>query len=48
MSRIGAEHEEGLCAALTRAERAQLIDLCRRIADQQGLTPGVHPGFRQL
>jgi DNA-binding MarR family transcriptional regulator len=48
LSRIGAEHEESLCSALTRAERTQLADLCRRIADRQGLTPGVHPGFRQL
>jgi len=48
MWRIAAEHEEGLCAALSRAERAQLAELCRRIADQQGLTPGVHPGFKQL
>ena len=29
-------------------ERETLASLCRKIADQQGLTPGVHPGFRKL
>jgi DNA-binding MarR family transcriptional regulator len=48
LSRLAAEHEEQLCAALTQAERAQLIDLCRRIAAEQGLTPGVHPGYQAL
>ncbi len=43
-----AEHEVDLCAALTDDERAELAKLLRRIADQQGLTPGVHPGFRRL
>jgi DNA-binding MarR family transcriptional regulator len=46
LSRLAAEHEEQLLAGLTQAERAQLIDLCQRIADEQGLTPGVHPGYR--
>jgi DNA-binding MarR family transcriptional regulator len=48
LSRVAAEHEESLCAALNTEERAQLSDLCRRIAEQQGLTPGVHPGYSQL
>ena len=48
LSRVAAEHEESLCAALSREERVQLRDLCRRIAEEQGLTPGVHPGYRQL
>lgn len=48
LSRIAAEHERDLCSALTRAEAATLASLCRRIADQQGLTPGVHPGYRNL
>ena len=48
LSRVAAEHEESLCAALNKEERVQLRDLCRRIAEQQGLTPGVHPGYRQL
>jgi DNA-binding MarR family transcriptional regulator len=48
LSQIAAEHEESLCAALNREERAKLRELCVRIADQQGLTPGVHPGYRHL
>jgi DNA-binding MarR family transcriptional regulator len=48
LSRLAAEHEEELCAALTPSERAQLVDLCQRIAAQQGLTPDVHPGYRKL
>jgi DNA-binding MarR family transcriptional regulator len=48
IARIGAEHEESFCAALSKEERIQLSDLCRRIADEQGLTPGVHPGYRSL
>ena len=45
---VAREHQEALCAALTGAERQQLAALLRRIADQQGLTPGVHPGFSRL
>jgi DNA-binding MarR family transcriptional regulator len=48
VGRIATEHEEAFCAALSKEERAQLSDLCRRIADEQGLTPGVHPGYRSL
>lgn len=48
VSRVAAEHEAALCAALTMEERVQLSRLCRRIAEEQGLTPGVHPGYRSL
>ncbi len=48
LSRIAADHEESFCAALSKEERVHLRDLCRRIAEEQGLTPGVHPGYRQL
>jgi len=37
-----------LCEALGAEEREQLAGMLRRIADQQGLRPGVHPGFRTL
>lgn len=46
--RIAAEHERDLCAALDEKERQTLAALCGRIARHQGLTPGVHPGYRQL
>jgi DNA-binding MarR family transcriptional regulator len=48
IGRIAREHEGALCAALGDEERKHLADMLRRIADQQGLQPGVHPGFRRL
>ncbi|MEV0563166.1 MarR family winged helix-turn-helix transcriptional regulator [Dactylosporangium sp. NPDC050588] len=48
MRQLARAHDEDLCAALDADERAQLAGLLQRIADQQGLTPGVHPGYRQL
>jgi DNA-binding MarR family transcriptional regulator len=44
---LGRVHNDALCAPLSKAERAQLARLLRRMADAQGLTPGVHPGFRR-
>jgi DNA-binding MarR family transcriptional regulator len=48
IGQVAREHQEALCAALDGEEREQLAALLRRIADQQGLTPGVHPGFGRL
>jgi DNA-binding MarR family transcriptional regulator len=45
---IAMEHERDLLGGLDEAERATLAGLCRKIAAQQGLTPGVHPGYRQM
>jgi DNA-binding MarR family transcriptional regulator len=45
---IAQEHDESLCAALSPREREQLTGFLQRIADEQGLTPGVHPGFSRL
>lgn len=45
---IGIAHEDDICAALTMAERDQLHGLLSRIGAQQGLTPGVHPGYQHL
>lgn len=45
---IGVAHERALTAPLDDDERAQLASLLRRIADEQGLAPGVHPGLRKL
>jgi DNA-binding MarR family transcriptional regulator len=41
---ISLEHEEQLCTGLQPAEREQLITLLSRLATEQGLVPGVHPG----
>lgn len=46
--RIAGEHQDELCAALSPAECETLADLLSRIAAQQKLTPGIHPGYRQL
>lgn len=46
--RVGQEHQDALCAALDHQEQSQLASLLARIAAEQGLTPGVHPGFRKL
>jgi DNA-binding MarR family transcriptional regulator len=48
LSRLAAEHEADLCAALSAKEREQLAALGRKIVHQQGLTPDVHPGYRKL
>src|SRR5215212_797168 len=39
------QHDQELTSVLTPAERDQLAGLLRRVADAQGLTPGVHPGY---
>ena len=48
IGRVAQEHNESLCAALSPHEREQLTGFLQRIADEQGLTPGVHPGFSRL
>jgi DNA-binding MarR family transcriptional regulator len=48
IGRVGQEHNEALCAALSPQEREQLTEFLQRIANEQGLTPGVHPGYNQL
>jgi len=45
---IAREHQTALCASLKDWEQAQLAELLSRIAAEQGLTPGVHPGYRKL
>jgi len=48
IARIGREHMESLCASLTAVEREQLGELLQKIATEQGLSPGVHPGYRRM
>jgi DNA-binding MarR family transcriptional regulator len=48
IARAGKEHERELTAGLSSPERAQLLELLRRIADEQGLIAGVHPGYRDI
>jgi DNA-binding MarR family transcriptional regulator len=48
IGRVAREHQDALLAALSTEERGLLTSLLSRIADQQGLRPGVHPGFARL
>lgn len=45
---IGAAHEQQIVEGLSGDEYAQLAALLRRMAERQGLKPGVHPGYRAL
>jgi len=45
---IAREHDDAICSTLTLSERRTLGGLLGRIADEQGLIPGVHPGFSRL
>ena len=45
---MATEHEEEFCAPLNKEERAQLSEFLMRLGAAQGLTPGVHPGYRSL
>lgn len=48
IGKIAREHQDALLAALSDEERAALGSLLLRIADQQGLARGVHPGYRLM
>lgn len=45
---VADAHETELTASLTESERTHLAELLARIAAQQGLRPGVHPGYQKL
>lgn len=46
--RVARQHQDDLCAALDETEREQLVGYLRRIAEQQRLSPGIHPGWKLL
>lgn len=48
IGRVARAHDDAICSALKESERAQLAELLGKIAEHQGLTPGVHPGFARL
>jgi DNA-binding MarR family transcriptional regulator len=48
IGRVARAHDDAICASLSDDERDQLSGLLRRIAGEQNLTPGVHPGYRRL
>jgi DNA-binding MarR family transcriptional regulator len=45
IGRIAREHQQKLLAALSEEERKQLAGLLQRVANEQGLAKGVHPGY---
>jgi DNA-binding MarR family transcriptional regulator len=48
IGKVGREHDDALCRSLGTAERDTLRALLSRIAEDQGLRPGVHPGYRSV
>ncbi|MEU9498909.1 MarR family winged helix-turn-helix transcriptional regulator [Streptomyces sp. NPDC048196] len=48
LHQAGAAHEQHVCEALSPEEHRQLSTLLRRMAEQHGLSPGVHPGYRSI
>ena len=45
---VAKQHEAELCTGLNSGERETLEKLLARIAEQQRLRPGIHPGYRRL
>jgi DNA-binding MarR family transcriptional regulator len=45
---VARAHNEAICFGLDPAERAALSGLLQRIAARHELTPGVHPGYKDL
>jgi DNA-binding MarR family transcriptional regulator len=48
ISRVAREHRQDLLAALSDEEQATLSALLQRVAEQQGLLRGVHPGYARI
>jgi DNA-binding MarR family transcriptional regulator len=45
LQQMAKEHEAELLSGLGAAERSQLVSLLQRVAESQGLAPGVHPNL---
>jgi DNA-binding MarR family transcriptional regulator len=48
IGKVARDHQDALLSALGKEERHQLATLLLKVADQQGLVRGVHPGYRRL
>jgi DNA-binding MarR family transcriptional regulator len=48
IAKVAREHQDALLSALSGDDRKKLTELLQRVADQQGLTRGVHPGYQRL
>jgi len=48
IGKVAREHQDALLSALSGDDRKKLTELLQRVADQQELTRGVHPGYQRL
>ena len=48
IGKLARQHQDDLCAALSKKEQKVLGELLARIVSQQQITPAVHPGYRQM
>ena len=48
IGKVAREHQDALLSALSGKERDELANLLLKIADQQGLVRGVHPGYQRM
>jgi DNA-binding MarR family transcriptional regulator len=48
LSELGRRHEHQMTASLDAAQRDKLRELLSTVAQDQGLMPHVHPGYRSL
>lgn len=48
IGKVAREHQETLLAALSSEERSILTEMLFKVADEQGLTRGVHPGYQRM
>jgi len=48
IGKVAREHQDELLSVLSGEERAKLTEMLQRVADEQGLTRGVHPGYQRM
>lgn len=48
IGKVARAHNEWICEGFTSAEREQLAAMLEKLAERQGLQPGIHPGYRNL
>lgn len=48
IGKVAREHQEALLSALSQEEHDELAALLLKVADQQGLVRGVHPGYQRM
>lgn len=48
IGKLAREHQDALLSSLSGDELGTLTELLHRIANAQGLTPGVHPGYQRV